>query len=227
MITVACVRVGRRYSPDYVDRLHRAVERHSGGRPLRFVCLTDQPDRYGRGVERIDIAGCSLPGWWAKMTLFRRDVRDLWAGERVVYFDLDTVVCGALDPLLSMTFEAEDQHQFAICENFTRRAGNTAWPCRYGSCVMVFGERYGNGVWTAFRDNAEHLMAKHEAYGDQRVIEMFEPSARLLQDWLPPGFMISYRDIQIPRNNGVSIINFGGRHKPDNCEVGWVTEEWQ
>src|SRR3546814_12241945 len=53
----------------------------------------------------------------------------------LVYLDLDTVVAGDLAPLAGW-----DAGPFGLCANFTRLAGHSAWPCRYGSCVMSLAE---------------------------------------------------------------------------------------
>jgi hypothetical protein len=222
MIAV-CVRFGTRYGIAHVEKLRNMIERHSEGK-IRIACITDQKERVDR-VEFVDAGGSGLEGWWAKMLLFRRDVRDIWKGERVLYFDLDTVICGSLLPFAPITFWSEPH--FAICENFTRRHGNKTWPCRFGSCVMMFGERMSNDVWKAFQKDRARLIRDNEVYGDQRAIELLCPKATLLQDVLPQDFLISYRSIRPQRMIGTSVINFGGSNKPDNCTVDWVKAEWQ
>ena len=42
MQTVACMRWGTLYPPDYVNRLYRGVMRNVG-RPTRFLAFTDDP----------------------------------------------------------------------------------------------------------------------------------------------------------------------------------------
>ena len=68
--TVACVLNvgefrGRTYSPEWVRKLKRMVERTTKG--VRFVCLSNVPVE---GVETIPLRD-NLPGWWAKIELFR------------------------------------------------------------------------------------------------------------------------------------------------------------
>src|SRR3546814_6635115 len=75
---------------------------------------------------------------WGKMALFSTALRG--AG-RWVYLDLDTVVAGDLAPLAGW-----DAGPFGLCANFTRLAGHSAWPCRYGSCVMSLAEGWGDSV---------------------------------------------------------------------------------
>ena len=213
---VACVRIGDLYPMMYVERLRNMVARHMD-RPYRMVCLTDQDERCS-GVEFVDISAHALRGWWGKMALFERDWR---RDQRVLYLDLDTVICGPLGPLCNLSVD------LAICANFAREHGNKTWPCKYGSCVMVFGEQLPEFLWHVFWECRHDWMRQYARLGDQRVIEEIYPDALLIQDVLP-GFAISYRRLhaRIP-TRGASIVNFGGKSKPDNCEIPWVRELWK
>ena len=113
MITVACVRTGTKYSIGYVLKLAAMCARHLS-QTHRFVCLTDRPGDFS-GIETVDVSPTGLRGWWAKMALFDFTAR---SSDRVLYLDLDMVVCGSLDPLAALNVE------FGVCANFTRAAGN-------------------------------------------------------------------------------------------------------
>jgi hypothetical protein len=210
VITVACVRVGTKYGPEYVDRLESMAARHLASH--RFVCLTDQPDTPG---ETIDVSACGLDGWWAKMCLFDRRL----IPGRVLFFDLDTVILNDLTPL------AEWGGAFGICESFTRRAGNLNWPCRYGSCVMSIGPGFGQDIWERFDRDRDAIMRRCTR-GDQQAIEALHPTATLLQDELPEGFFMGYRDLTDTKPDA-SVIVFGGRRKPGNSPYQWVTDAWR
>lgn len=91
-ITVACVhKTGGVYDRvDYVGALADAVRRNLDA-PHDFVCLTDavKESNSAEGVMRIPLLH-RWPGFWSKIELFRPG---LFAGP-VLYFDLDTVICG-------------------------------------------------------------------------------------------------------------------------------------
>jgi len=214
-ITVSCVWQGDKYPRHYVDRLRNMVARHLPV-PHRFVCFSDRPDAYWPGIDTLLTDKLDLPGWWGKMCAFL----PLWPGRRL-YFDLDTVIAGDLSPL------AEWDGGFGICGNFTRAAGNAAYPCRYGSCVMTFPNRWGMDVWRAFREQQPELMERCERYGDQQAIEALVPEATLLQDVMPPGYFLGYRDLTERRPDGCAVVVFAGSHKPDNCAVPWIHEAWR
>jgi hypothetical protein len=212
---VACVRTGTKYSPDYVMRLEAGVARHLA-QPHTFVCLTDRPQDLPL-MTTIDIGSTGLKGWWGKMALFDFAAR---RRERVLYFDLDTVVVGDLTPLALIGAE------FAICANFSRAAGIMTWPCRYGSCVMSLAPSFGGVVWHDFQADRERLMAGAGIYGDQYVIEQLVPAACLLQEVLPDRFFVGYRDIEAAKPDGAALVIFAGNAKPHNCTQDWIRTAW-
>jgi hypothetical protein len=222
MLTIACVRSGTKYGLDYVERLRDAVARNLD-RPHRIVCLTDQMT-VPHGVEMVNVAGYGLPGWWAKMALFAGP----WRRElgRVLYFDLDTIICGDLAPL------ADWAGEFGICESFTRLAGHRAWPCAYGSAVMSIAPDWGRDLWDEFWRTREHMMLDCPR-GDQQAIEAIAMTlgleVKLLQREFPAGYFLGYRDLERHRHEQpaeAAVICFGGRSKPHNCGVLWARRAW-
>jgi hypothetical protein len=204
---VACVRTGTKYGPEYVERLVRGVKRHSSVE-CRFVCLTDQQETWP-GVENHRV---ELSGWWAKMAIFNPD----WRGnDRLVYLDLDTVVIGNIDPLLVLETE------FAICHSFT--PAHLKRPCKYSSCMIALAPNFGRRIYDEFMANQSALIGMYVRYGDQRVMEHIDDSAKCLQDLLPPGFFSYYRD---GFQKNASLLVFGAQAKPHNSRDAWVKEAW-
>jgi len=212
---IICVRTGTKYGIEYVERLRNMVRRYHPNMHIR--CLTDQPER-ADGVEFVDISMWRLPGWWAKMTVFRPDLRDY--APSAIYLDLDTVITGSLKPLLDLKTD------FAICANFTRLAGNKDWPCKYGSCVMRFNGAFGYDVLHKFTKNADRYMEQCPK-GDQQAIERIWPDADILQDMLPSGYMMGYRDFPAQKPDSLSLAIFAGSHKPHNTPHKWLKEAWK
>ena len=129
MITVATVRAGNKYSADYVMKLKRAVERHLTV-PHKFVCLTDDPDSVDCNTLPIPL---NLPGWWGKLALFS----DL-ISERILFFDLDTILVGNIDEFASY------QGDLAIIRPFYRDSG-------FASGVLNIGPGVHPHIWDRFR----------------------------------------------------------------------------
>ena len=221
-LTVACVRTGTKYGAEHVARLRDGVARNLS-LPHRFVCLTDRPARETPpGVQRIEVSG--LPGWWAKMKLFAAPLR---GDGRWLYLDLDTVVAGDLSPLAAAVMPTG----FGICANFARAAGAAQWPCSYGSCVMVLDENWGGFVWERFNLESRRYMASCPK-GDQQAVERIVPRSEvtLLQEVLPDGFFLYKKDLPRYADGpppAAGLVIFGGRSKPETCDVPWVQSAWK
>lgn len=153
------------------------------------------------------------------MLLFSPAVRD---SEYTIYFDLDMVLVGSIDPLLQVP------GSFAICENFSRLAGTVNW-CKYGSCVMVFRGEWGRPIFQAFWDNRDAVMRRCGNKGDQKAIEELlvqeAQQAYVLQDALPAGFFLHYKDLKPVQPPETRVVVFGGRSTPENCKL-WPYKEW-
>src|SRR5271156_4762810 len=60
MQTVACMRWGTLFPPEYVNRLYRGVVRNVS-RPTRFIAFTDDPSGLDAGIEPRTIPPIRLP----------------------------------------------------------------------------------------------------------------------------------------------------------------------
>lgn len=216
-ITFLCVNVGGVYDVAYVRKLRNMIHRWCDY-PFRLRCLTDN-DQHIDGVECVNVASFGLTKWWPKMLLLNPMIRG--GAQRSIYFDLDTVILGSLTPLIEL------KTRFGICANFTRAAGHKSWPCAYGSCVMTFDRTFGAGAYGAFLSRKDYWMSAASQWGDQWVIEQLIPNATILQEKLPQGYMLGYRNFPHHRPGAeVSIAIFAGRNKPHNSNLTWVKQEW-
>lgn len=196
---IACVKVGTLYGPEYVNRLAAMVDRHTT-RSHRFVCLTDDPSGLACASIPIDT---DLPGWWAKLALFRPGT----FGERVIYLDLDTVICANIDFLFDYS------GPFAMLRSFLP-------PSRYGSAVMSFLPGHGY-LWQDFTRNVMNRL-----YGDQDWIAERVSAVDCWQD-VAPGRIGSYKVDELqdgPRD--FAICCFHGEPKPHKVTDGWVEKMW-
>lgn len=134
------------YPPETVYALQAMVRRHYQA-PHRFVCVTDEPEAL-HGVETVrlwdDCAtipspfGHSYPSCYRRLKLFAPDAGVVF-GSRVVSIDLDTVIVGALEPLVD---RPED---FVIW-------GESDFPHTTPYCGSLWMLRTGTRpqVWTTF-----------------------------------------------------------------------------
>jgi hypothetical protein len=212
MLTVCCVKWGTLYGPEYVNVLFDGVRRNlQAGLQGRFVCFTDNPTGLDEGIEIRSLPG-GLTGWWNKLYLFAPEAFP--KGERVIYFDLDTVITGPLDWL------AAYNGPFAILRDVYRPNG-------LQSSVMAWESGAQEMIWRAW-----NAYGRPEAEGgDQAWIEhcsiwMEQPLG--IWQHLFPGRFRSYKvdcRTQIPK--GTSVVFFHGHPRPHEVKSGWVPEVWK
>lgn len=199
--TVICVKVGDKYPAEYVNRLASMVRRHASVE-TRVLCLTDDP----KGVtecETCDIE-TDLPGWWAKLVLFKP--HSALPG-RFVFLDLDTVIVDSIDFLFRYN------GAFCILRDF--------WSPAYGSAVISMVRGFGAPVWTDFR--REVLTSG----GDQ---DWITAKVRYADFWqtIYPGRIGSYKaDHLVEGPRDFHLVCFHGDPKPHTFTDGWVTQAWR
>ncbi len=111
MTTVACIKWGTAFGPEYVNRLYSGVRRNLSG-PVRFCCMTDDAKGLHPDIEVLPLPVepfqdemnwalefANRQGAMRKVSLFRQGVIPDLDGP-VLGFDLDVVITGALDELL-------------------------------------------------------------------------------------------------------------------------------
>lgn len=210
MLNVVCLCTGDAYAPEYVEILFSGIRRNlAAGTRGRFIVFTDNPAAFSdmAGVQTREVPK-DLTGWWGKLYLFCEDAFP--KGERVLYFDLDTVITGPLDEI------AAYEGPFAMLRDIYR-------PLGYQSSVMAW--EAGNSTRQIWRTWEEEGRPKISG-GDQRWIELSHPKADILQDLYPQAFRsykVDCRDF-VPR--GTSVVFFHGFPRPHQAG-GWVKEVWK
>lgn len=196
MVTVACVlRSGGDFTPEYVYRLRDGVARFCTV-PYRFVCLTDIPDQIDCETIKLEQ---DWPGWWSKMNLF------LLTGS-VVYFDLDTVINGCIDPII------QHDHGFSMLEDFYHpgipASGVMAWN---GDYRHLF-EEFDIGTINNYRTG--------KCFGDQGYIAGKLEGVDFLQKIMPDGFVVSKKANTTAEREKAAVICYHGQPRPH--KTGWA-----
>lgn len=207
-LTIAFVRAGEKFPAHYLNHLMDMLTRClPTNTQFKFVCFTDQPET----IENIE--NRPLPegvhGWWAKLAMFRPEAFE--PGERVLFFDLDTLFVGLLDDIVAY------RGDFAILRDVYRPDG-------LQSSVMAWEAGKFDHIWHEW----EKAGRPEVEGGDQIWIEKFVlDSADRLQD-LFPGQFVSYKVhcLQgLPRN--ARVVFYHGTIKPWDAQSGWVYDFWK
>lgn len=213
MLTVACVLKSGRfeaaiykdgYNAEDVLRLKNMVQ-DSISVPYRFVCFSDVEVP----CDRIPLKN-GWSGWWSKVELFS----EVFDGP-VLYFDLDTVICGSLDDI------ATHPHRFTMLRDF-------GWKEVANSGVMAWSGDY-TAIYEKFKEDPKSHMKKYlrpPKLGDQAYIFETQNPIELFQDVFP-GQIVSYKKdcVGKPRPADVRVVCFHGEPKGAGS-AGWVKQIW-
>jgi hypothetical protein len=196
---------GTKYCDDDVLMLRNMVARNLR-QSHRFQCLSD------REIEGVNCVTPeeNWPGWWSKLLLFR------YAAGFNLYFDLDTVIVGNLDSLISKTL--------SMPANWAQSG--------HGGCqssVMAWGQPY-----TAIPDSfhVEQLEAPRDGncgayrglWGDQELItELYgNPGCDRIEAMQG---IVSYKyHCQNGLPDNAKVVCFHGEPKPAQVSDSWVIE---
>lgn len=217
---LATVQVGTKYTFYDVLRLRNMINSVTPNK-LRFACITDNPQAY-QDTDILTVKvdkGPPFQEWWAKMKLFDQS----WRSDQVVYFDLDTLIVNDISKLLKI------KTPFMICRNFTQLAGNTKWPCRYGSCVMSIGPYFGSPIYQNYINNHDkYCNASTKRYGDQYVIEKLVKNPDTIQDRLGYDYVIGWRDVlkHSTKPKHTALVAYAGGRRPTTIGPLWANRIW-
>ena len=203
MLTVWCVCVGDKYTTEDVLILKGMVERNLT-RPHIFMCLSDRPRAGVTTYTDFD----AWTGWWSKLKLF-----EVSSGDNL-YLDIDTVVTGPLDDLVS--------EQLSMPKNWAL-SGHGGWQ----SSVMSWGRNYGYLALAFDPDKlSEPANGNYGYYGSDRLWGDQEFITHIMGDDVKP-----MKDIYSYRYHcmggppaGAKVACFHGEPKPSEVGEKWVLD---
>lgn len=202
MNIVTVLRSGGIYTPEWVQKLARQLPGHD------VYCMTDMDVE---GVTCIPLA-TDLPGWWAKLELFRPDTLSEY-GHRWLYVDLDSVIVGKI------TEDMVPDHWFWMLRDFYRKWGGQ-------SAVMAFSADSPEtlNAWARFK--AEDHMYRFR--GDQDYLEWATGDKfHRLQDHAAGVYLSFKADKVATRPEHPCIISMHGDPKPSDPAAGWAHKHWK
>jgi hypothetical protein len=192
------------YTPEWVDKLYRGIQRNTMDLKIDFVCLTDREYDFEEDVHQIPLRNPEA-GWGSLCEAWRPD---LMLGRRCV-LGLDTVIVGPIDEIMQTD-----------CDIGLLR--DPYAPDQIGNMVGIYDEYYSGNLWL--------LWLESEGLNDQQFLRKYVGTDRavLLNDKYP-GQILSYKvDIKgkavaVPP---VKIVYFHGNPKPNEIKDEWILEHW-
>jgi len=212
MINVVCVKWGSKYGPRYVNILRDAVLRNLE-HDHRFICYTDDITGIDEDIETRTLSDNALEGWYHKLWLFSEE-----AGleDRVLYFDLDTVITGRLEDI------ADYSGEFCMLKDFY------GWT-EYGSGVMAWDADglLPGMLWRRYVADGKPTDDK----GDQGwLCDAFKQIHFVPEVWQErfPGQLVSYKiDARRWPPRDARVVCFHGNLNPSEYPSDWIKEVWK
>lgn len=208
---VVCVKWGKKYGPDYVNKLYHGVQKYLTEGPYDFTCFTENPDGLDDGIKVVPLAE-NWTGWWGKATLFS----DTGIEGRLLYIDLDTVITGSLNDL------ARYRGTFAVM-------GTSDLECEkakdgYNTSIIAWHSDFGKeiyGVLKKYYDQALKFICRFDFW-----TEMMITNADLVQELFPGQFLdyLTYCKETVP--DGCRMVCFPRDPKPHEYTSEWIRELW-
>ena len=232
MIDIVCFKWGPKFTAEYVNNLYRAVQRNTTIEH-RFICYTDDP----QGVEcetrpfLID-----LPVWWYIIGLTNPEHEH---NEQLIYMDLDTIITGNIDHILSL------DKPFATISDF-------GWTSGLQTAYIMWNRSVRDSVWEYFTTKYKpadypKLDCDYTRWGGTNqfleecmgvvrinknpipVIQNAPPVVRL-QDVFP-GECVSYKAQSLQNtqqlNDNIKMVFFHGKPQPHEVDNAWLKEHWR
>lgn len=230
---VLCLKHGKKYSSNYVNRLNNMVKRHCT-LPFTFVCLTEDTTGLDQDIYTIPLPK-NVAGWWCKPYMF---TKDLSIKGTILYMDLDVVISGNIDKLFTYQPNA-----WCTIRDFTR-AMRPGWP-KYNSSIVRFKTGQLDFLWENFKTNQKEIQRAH--FGDQDYlyaetrktpavlypdswVQSWKWEVRKSREFAPGGVKGRRKFLQVenvkPRIE-CCVCVFHGDPNPELCDDPWVVENWK
>jgi hypothetical protein len=213
-LTFVCVQAGNYCGrgAEYVNNLFDMARRNlSPNIQGRFACVTDDPTGLHPAIEAIPLPE-NITGWWGKLYLFKEGLFP--KNERMVFFDLDTLIVSSLDEIAAYDGDFATLRDFYIYD-------------RLGPAVMLWRAGACGGIWSEWDDNGRPLNDLGDLGWINRLDDgRFAAKADKLQDLYPNKF-VSYKQSAISAPPlGSSVVCFHGLPRPHEVS-GWVADVWK
>lgn len=237
-VAVFCVKTGPKYPADYANRLWRGVGRHLS-LPHTFHCLTDDDRGLDGGIKTHELPSPDPGTCWNKLRLFARDIAA--PGSTILYLDLDVVLTGELDDLLSYRPGEDFLGQPDWNRPFFPQFNSSVMRFRAGAHPEVLetflaqvssGQLVRRDEWDATTrgtDKVTYRRGWRRFGGDQEWITFaLRPKRGVRTRSFPRGWVVSYKKHgrrSLPA--GAKVVVFHGSPKPHEVGESYVRENWR
>ncbi len=244
MKNVVCIKWGKKFGVEYVNKLYNAVQRNLSLKH-RFICLTDDAEGIVAGVETFDIPRADLKICWNKLALFDRGIHNIEG--QILFLELDVVIVKPIDDL----FLFQPESKFVSIKEWVSVDYALPDMTPFNASAMRFDvgaypfivedfykERDVTLIEEIFFDEAASKLGQSEkvTYND---LEGFPPRVfngdqeweyymlyknNVKVDYYPEGWLASYR---YGFDSKARVIVFHGEPKPEQVSDEIVMRNWR
>lgn len=229
MLSVVCWKWGGLFGPEYVNRLHAALERHLH-LPHELVCVTDDPVGLDADVRVVEMPArfSQTPRCRRRMVQYGREFR-AHVQPRMLAIDLDVVVVGDLTPIVN-------RPEPIVCWR-VRHAGV------YSGSFVLCNTGALDAAWVPYRDDPVHYPTRVQSYGvpsDQAMLNFYLRRLRIPFWTEADGFVTYFGDgyerfehlgvgpnqPQLPAGARIVVLGSADKAVMDDARCAWVREHW-
>lgn len=242
---IICMKWGKKYGADYVNRLYNMVKRHCT-LDFQMVCLTDDHTGINENIKCYPIPELNLPEnlperGWKKLTTFKPELYDLKG--TALFLDIDIVIVDNIDCFF--THQAQHEDSVMIIRDWKK-----PWRMVGNSSVYRFkvGQNTYPNLLNYFENNFESI--RKQVRHEQAFLSHYLREHHHLEYW-DPSWCVSFK-YQCVHAFPVSffkapilpptakIVIFHGEVNPPDAIVGrsgkwyrkvlptpWIVEHWK
>ena len=229
-VNVICIKWGKYYTAEYVNNLYNSVNKHVQKYDLKFYCFTEFYEGLDQNiiVKPLPVLKHAQYAYLKEAGLCDDDLGGL-KGQRVLFFDLDSLIVGSLDCFFDLTLNND---KFYIHRDFGRDSDLVGGSNIYSWVVGTLGY-----IKDDYEKNYEQIWQKYytasQEYLSDKVIEKYSKLNFWPDKWLcsfkkhclhPWPFRL-FLTPKLPKKD-VRLVNFHGDPKIHDAINGtWSSRE--
>ena len=150
MINILTLKVGSKYSYEYVNKLFFNLNKNSNTK-FNFYCYTEDASKLASGIKVIPLKNPDeFQLQWHKLKLHKNDFAGISQGEKCLLLDIDWIVIDDIDEILTYDLP----HNHLGC--FERWWSNLRHFCKLNGGFQMFYMGETNYLWERFNKNPEY-----------------------------------------------------------------------
>lgn len=172
-MNILTLKIYDKYSSDYVNKLYRSIERNSTV-DFNFYCYTEDPSGLDEGIRVVPIEDTDrFAKQFHKIIFHKNGFGDISEGEHCLILDIDQVVIGNFDSILSHQLE---ENQFGCMRRWWSRRQHM---CKINGGFQMYRMGDTDHLWETFSSDPEYWqtyyvkagLAEGPVNGEQNFID--------------------------------------------------------